>query len=172
MRGPYNSDSIGLFLYFGHNFFNLTPIRPPFEHTRPSLPPLQDYEKNGPYLDVFLTDFGDFRRRIATPTMLVLPRFSFDFLPSSCEISSSFLAKFPLLSQEKLLLLEWLKSHTFWNDLGWNSWPLFIDFSNQSHDATCLNIGHVFQRLKAIFEWDFKSKGGIKSLLKSKAILN
>ena len=90
--------------YFDHNLFNLTPIRPPFEPTRPSLPPIQDYEKNGTYLDVFLTDFGDFRRRTATPRMLVLPRFSFDFLPFSCEISSSFLTKFSPLSLEKLLL--------------------------------------------------------------------
>ena len=106
------SDSIALFSYFSHNFFNLTPIQLPFKPTRPSLPPLQDYEKNGTYLALFLTNFGNFQQRTSTPTMLVLPRFSFDFLPS-CEISSSFLVKFPPLSQEKLLLLEWLKSYTF-----------------------------------------------------------
>ena len=100
------SDNITLFSYFGHNFFNLTPIRSPFEPTWPSLTPLQDYEKNRTYLALFLTDFGNFQRRPATPTMLVLPRFFFDFLPSSCEIFSSFLEKFTPLSQEQALPLR------------------------------------------------------------------
>ena len=99
-----------------HNFFNLTPIRPPFEPTRPSLPPLQDYEKKWNLSWRFSDWFWQFPAKNcnsddARSSLLLLrfsPFFLLDFLLLSCRISSSLSRKTPPLGMAQVShLLEW-----------------------------------------------------------------